>query len=506
MGKYSIALWFIRGGTAKYKNEKVLMGVCTVGIFILSMLFFTKIHPIVIADTDDWYFAYKYRSALPLWEGWNPIRVFPEVFMPIVSMFGRFFINIFIKEYFLSLTYSYALAVSFVIAIFIYSLFGYLRGQNIDIKTSVILILFFVICHFWIFRTSIKSNEYMLGSIDASTYFFYVIPNLLNCIAVLLMQKLVDSKTLDTGLCTKKSLYILLIYFCIFSNIWSSMILASYIGTTLLKDILTAIAQKVKAKDFIKKQCLQIGIIIMWLASQIFELNGGRAKAIKSESYIETLQTTLKVAKKVIIRLNNKFLMSMLIIVIIGITLTVLKKQWKLLRNIQSAGICCIIMIIYLVLSCAMAGSKYLERTDVIYGCFFYGMIIILLCLYQIMTTVFPISSIMPLLLVIVALECNTDERTFRESNVQQLSPQICMDIDNDIMKQFLDAQDRGEAEIILYVPFFEESSDNWPLAVYATETISEHFYKMGVTYYKIRIKQIVPLVEKSKELNVDKF
>ena len=216
MGKYSITLWFIRGGTAKYKNEKVLMGVCTVGIFILSMLFFTKIHPIVIADTDDWYFAYKYRSALPLWEGWNPIRVFPEVFMPIVSMFGRFFINIFIKEYFLSLTYSYALAVSFVIAIFIYSLFGYLRGQNIDIKTSVILILFFVICHFWIFRTSIKSNEYMLGSIDASTYFFYVIPNLLNCIAVLLMQKLVDSKTLDTGLCTKKSLYILLIYFCIF--------------------------------------------------------------------------------------------------------------------------------------------------------------------------------------------------------------------------------------------------------------------------------------------------
>lgn len=508
MEKNGVGSCLARGGTAKCKNEKLLIGVCVGGIFILSMLFFTKIHPIVISDTDDWNFSYYHRSALPAWKGWNPIRVFPEVFMPMVSMFGAFFINIFVKDYFLSLTYSYALALSIVIALFIFSLFCCFRRQDIDIKTSAILILFFVVCHFWIFRTSIKSNDYMLWSVDASTYFFYVIPNLLNCAVVLLGQELMGLKGSYTGfyICTKKSLYIMLIYFCVFSNIWSSMILASYTGFTLLKNGFGAISQKVKIKVFIKNHYFYIGIMIVWLISQIYELNGGRAASIKSESYIESLRATLRTIKKVIVRLNHSFLTSILAIVIIGIALTALRKQWDILKNILSMGGMLFLTTIYLVLSCALAGSKYLERPDVFYGCFFYGMIMVLYCIYQIMVAIPPIRLMMPLLLVIITVECNTEDKTFRESNVQQLSPRICIEINNDIMQQFLDAQDRGETEIILYVPIFKESNDNWPMAVYATETISEHFYKMGIIDYKIRIKEIVPSVEKSKELNVDKF
>lgn len=492
-------------GGVKYTVErKGLIGSLCIGIFLLSMLFFVKIHPIVMVDTDDWYFAYVPRTALPLWKAWNPIRVFAEVFMPIVSMFGAFVIRIFVKDYFYSLTYSYAMAVSVVITILMVSLFNCFKKQNVSDRTNIILLFIFAICHFWIFRSSIEGNQYMLLSTNATTYFFYVIPNLLNCIAVLQMHKWREAEDFYMEFCKEKYLSIILLYFCICSNIWASIILASYTGAMLLIDIIID-----KKRDgivfWVKKHRIQISIMFFWCISQIFELNGGRARAIKSQSYLEELVNVLKAAKEILMNMNRNFAISVLLIVVTGIALTVFKKQWNLLISMMRIIISFVAMAAYLILSCAMTGSAYLRMPMVFYGCFFFGMILVMICTYQVMRYSSFIHCMMPLLLLIILVDCNTKGKTFQESNARSLPPSICMDINHDIMRQFLEAQNRGEKEIILYVPDFG-SSDNYPVATYATDTISGHFYKMGLTEYKINVTEIIPSVEKSKKLNIDKF
>ena len=73
----------------KLNRKKIVIWSMFMGaIFVFVLMFFTQIHPIIIFDTDDWCYAYIHRSALPLWKAWNPIRIFPEVFMPLVSMIG----------------------------------------------------------------------------------------------------------------------------------------------------------------------------------------------------------------------------------------------------------------------------------------------------------------------------------------------------------------------------------------------------------------------------------
>ena len=49
------------------------------------MIFFTLSHPILVSDTDDWLYINRTRVAWPTLEEWNPVRIFPEIFMPIIA-------------------------------------------------------------------------------------------------------------------------------------------------------------------------------------------------------------------------------------------------------------------------------------------------------------------------------------------------------------------------------------------------------------------------------------
>lgn len=53
--------------------------------FVFCMIFFNKFHSLVILDTDDWNYLVFTRGLLPDMNAFNPIKVFPENFMPMVS-------------------------------------------------------------------------------------------------------------------------------------------------------------------------------------------------------------------------------------------------------------------------------------------------------------------------------------------------------------------------------------------------------------------------------------
>lgn len=81
----------------------------------------------------------------------------------------------------------------------------------------------------------------------------------------------------------QKGLLIILLYLAVFSNLFSSCILAVYAGYRLLCCMAETIRSRMSPKHFLKKSGLFLGILAAWTVSVIFELSGGRARNLSGE-------------------------------------------------------------------------------------------------------------------------------------------------------------------------------------------------------------------------------
>lgn len=500
----------------KLKNKIWLVGFYVL-IFIYFMVFFAKLHPIILSDTDDWCYAYDYREAIPLWKSWNPTRIFAETVMPVLSGICAYVIYPIMGDFFKSLTLGYAFVLATSITILIGVIYQYLyKKYNIKQYTSIIILFFFILCHFWIFRIAYSGNNYMFKTIDACTYFYYVIPNIINCIMVICItnnnytQNYKKPKELSNNLdgekeYIRKAFFIIFVYFCIFSNIWASIITASFIGGRLLWDLLCVIRKhQFNIVGYIREQSINLAILVVWIISQIFEINGGRSASISSSSqfFIEEIFNALKTEWNVIKGMNCKFVICILLILILGLYLIIKNNDLNKLIEILHFFLAFIITELYLVLSCAKSVTWYIRRPDVFYGLFFFIMMIVILCFITIINHFSRFKAFVPLILVIIFFDCNTSGKTFMESNVAQLESNIIYAINNDILQQMVNAQENGLETTNIYVPVFN-SSDNWPYATYATNIISGNLYKLGVLDYNLKITAIIPSEEKNKQLHV---
>lgn len=462
----------------------------------------------MVSDTDDWNYFFNHRKAIPLWKNWNPVRVLPEVLMPLISEISTYVIYPFQGDFFQSLTLGYAFALAASITILVIVVYKYFYNKyNTELHTMIYAAVFFILCHFWIFRTASSGNNYMFKTIDACTHFFYVIPNIMNCILVIWMMKIVTIKKffLNGSGYSVKGFFIVFAYFCIFSNIWSSIITTSYIGAKLLLELICELKKhQFKFNVYIKNNLGEVLFLIVWLISQMYEINGGRSNSLQdsSNSYKEELFNVLKILLNTIKSMNTRFVICIFIFLIFGLFFIVKEKEWKRFKEIIILSLSFIITGSYLIFSCAKAVSWYISRSDVFYGLFFFGMMIGILCFITIIkySSIFKILA--PLVLIIIFSDCNTYGKTFLESNTRQLDSGIVAGINNDILQQMLDAQNKGLDAIDIYVPIFN-SNDNWPYATYACSSISGGLYKLGILNYNIQVTTIIPTEEKNKELHI---
>lgn len=479
-------------------------------IFIYFIVFFTKLHPIILSDTDDWLYAFKVREAIPLWKVWNPSRIFAETLMPVVSEICAYTIYPVTGDFFKSLTFGYAFVISGTITALINVIYKYLfKKYNVKQYILIMVVLFFILCHFWIFRIADSGNNYMFKTVDACTHFYYVIPNIINCIMVIFMinnnyiQNYEESGGREDKTFKRNAFFIILVYFCIFSNIWSSIIIASFIASKLLLDLVYTIKRhEFNIVRYTRKQLLNLIILAVWFISQIFEMNGGRAALISSQSFTGEIFNVLNTELNVVKGMNNKFVICMLVLLVCGLYFIIKNNERDKIIEIGQFFLAFIIMELYLVLSCAKAGSWYISRPDVFYGLFFFVMVIAILCFITIINHLPAFKVFFPLVLVIIFFDCNTSGKTFLESNVVQLPPNIIYAINNDILKQMADAQANGLEKTDIYVPMFN-SDDNWPYATYAGYYISGNLYKLGVLDYNVEISAIIPLEEKNKQFHI---
>lgn len=119
--------------------------------------------------------------------GWNPIRVLPEMLMPFTAQISMLTIYPFFYDVPGSVEHGMAIIISLFATIYVYSFFRMMkRKTTLSPHYCYALTLLFVMLHFLVFKTGHEGNDFLLnGYNDATTYFFYLVPALLNASLVM---------------------------------------------------------------------------------------------------------------------------------------------------------------------------------------------------------------------------------------------------------------------------------------------------------------------------------
>ena len=489
--------------------RKLVMVVFWIILFYFVFVFFNNAHPILIFDTDDWQYIGYSRHAIPWWNAWNPTRVFPEVAMSAVSMVGSQIIYPITGRFIESLAFVFAFVVSLCVIIYVFYFYLLmLKRFRTDEVACLFLSVLFLIFHFVVFREVDNGNSHMFYSLDACVYFYYTIPNLLNCIIV--MRLLIDDflynpfEKLRTGYYLREryrlGIWIVILYFALFSNLYASIIVAVFIGTQLLPETVSLLKKQKSNLNYIKENILRLSYLAIWCGVQIFEMFGGRARSLKSEkSFIILLKETISFLVNIRHNFNKMFLCCIVLILSYTVLMAAYRSKRNITDNIKKlVGLAFQMLImsglilIYLIVVCSVHGAYHIARPDVLFGAVFPIFIIIMMCICYSLIENQLLISVIPLMAVVLLVECNTPGVTYKNPNVRNLSTQLVLDIDNDIINQLKLADQSGADECILYVPIFNSGS-NWPISAYSGKIISDSLYKHGVLSRSVAIKEIIP-------------
>ena len=357
-----------RNQIIKWVIAGIVLGICFV-------VFYTVAHPMYIYDTDDWTYIANSRHAWPTTKEWNPTKILPETLMPLTAEMGIRFIMPFSGDYIGSMAIAFALVVtSFIVAYVL--IFGKTAKELFDLHTSVIffIIALFALYHFLPFNVSDTGNKYLFYGGNVNCYFNYLVPGLFNATLVMYLINHRQNEWRDKGRYVQKGVLILFIYLCVNSNMFHSIILASFAG---MNSLIWVISEKERywkkqgikqfCVDFVRENTLWLLILIVWLGSLVFEMQGGRA-ARASTSFLELPigMTFFKFIQSVE-NMNKLYLISVLLFIVLAILIYIFigrkenKEQDK--RYISwfvKISICMVVTWGYLILLCAKVSPEYM--------------------------------------------------------------------------------------------------------------------------------------------------
>ncbi len=457
--------------------ESIIKLGFAVAIILFTFVFFRVIHPLIVFDTDDWYYIYYTRRAIPMSRLWNPARVLPEVLMPVVSEMASYTLYPITGDFIGSLATMHALTVTVFIVFYIENFRRVCEESfGCSLNISICCSIFFYIFHFLAFRNKFSDNSYLLYAQNVTCYFYYVIPTLLNASIVMWMIR--DNfcdQFFDKDCMFKKGLFILLSYLAVFSNLYCSIIIAAYALAKLIIDY----------KKPIKGNIIYIFIVAMWVISCAYELSGGRAESVQGfSSFFPDLRKTVEILLNGCRNLNKMFI---LVVFFAAAALFPLRRRIKNKRQLSILLLAFLFTIAFEILLCTATGYNRINRSDVILPYFMFIFLMIGIILGIVMREYKHVLLIVPLVFLILFSEINTEGKTFIESNTLNINSKTAEAISNNILNQIIAASQSGEDEMFLYVPQWD-SDDNWPHATYAASRFSKALMKHGIIERDIEI------------------
>lgn len=486
----------------KKKSIYIIQGI----IFLFLLVYFTQIAPLQPFDGDDWRYIGSIRPPFPMWGAWNPTKVLPEVLMPIGGYIGAFIFYPITGNYLWSLSFAESLIVTIFIVAMLF-LFYNLLVKRFKLSNKYALIgelLFFISC-FLLFKHLNSPSYNLFWTVDLTCDFNYLIPGLLNVSVVLYMLQYEDFvKAFKNFSNLKKSLFIITIYFSIFSSIQFSIILAAFAFLKIIEDFLTGNISKFNFILVWQRLWLYLGILFLWLMGIVFESSGQRASnrsTMAKGPKSEILNSIFTQFKNLVGEMNKYVLVLSILVIILSLIVEIhfyLKKRDNdilLFLKINLGTLCCLLLsLIYLTLVYMKAGSEYAGRPDAVWPVLFLFLFSTNLSFLFLFKNIDFVKVLLPLVVVLGSIlafnfncppkypdNANHDAATIRKVNEY-------------ILNQVIQADKKGKSKVIVRVPLDEANASplspasNWPHPYAMERYLQDTLYNHHITRIRMKI------------------
>jgi len=488
--------WFV----CKNFNEQLIL-LITIGLFLGIFIFFYFVHPLFLFDGDDWYYIYNYRKPIPIWGGWNPTRIFPEVFMPLVGYISAYFIYPFLHDYILSVALLCSVLMASLVTILYISIKQlFVEAFNASENIACALGIFIILLHFALFKTRDSDSTFLLIANDVACYFFFVIPGLINGIVSVWFLNHKKNRFFYDSQPLKKGCIVVMLYFTIFSNLYDSIILASVSFSCLFISILREQVISKKSILFIfKREYLQVIILIIWGISGIFEMNGGRAGEIGKN--ILRFQDTWNNFIALIKQIDHTIGAVTLFVIILSVIACFYKNHRSIyeedklfIRTFCILTLSLFVTVFFILIVSAKSIPEYGGSAGCMYAAFYIFFLIVAVA-FSYLIREFKIFVVMFPLMIFFTLIISTNSlKPFAESNQINIPHQICFRISQDFIRQVVAADKDGNNELLLRVPKGpKDAPDNWPHPISCLGyRISHALFAHGIISKPILVKIVV--------------
>lgn len=474
----------------KIKQANIFNALTQIGIITFLLIFFIKICPLVAFDCDDWKYLGNFRLPIPIWRGEEPTRIAPETLMPAVGWLAARIIYPICGDYVYSVTVVSAMIITLLITVMCVCMQKLLIVRcNLTMNEAAACEILFIILHFLIFRNR-GTSQCMFTAADLCCIYYYTISGILNAIVVLILLRFDDAAELfSSRKHTHKLLFMILLYFALFSNLFHSAITVIYAGIHLLMGL------RCYARDFrqyIKKNILFLLILAAWGLILFFEVNGGRANVIGVDTNID-LVLAVRQLSAMIFALSKPFVMIMVLLAVITIFHILtgrLSKQAGIMQTLVILVCNMLMLTIFLLLLNSKLG--YMSRTDATWGIWFYLITIMTVAAAYTIKTFPQAIKLLPVLLSLLMAAAIYPDGKFLMSTRENTDYQICVQLDQYVINNIMEAVHNGTDEIVIRIP---DHSDDLRSLTYNEglgEAVANCLYTQGIIAFKPTVQTIV--------------
>lgn len=474
------------------KKEKQNIIIVNVIICLILLLFFTKCCPIVPYDADDWIYMGRVRIPLPIWGGWNPTKVLPEVMMPLCGYIGAYVVYPLVGDYFGAITITAAAILTiFIVTLCICFMWMIHKRFDFSVNLSLGFEVFFLISNYVIFRNR-GTSIYMFFAENMNCIFNYTVPGIVNGIAVLYMMSYEKfSEAYSEFSVLKKILFAILVYISVFSNTFHSETIAVYCGVIMLNGLLKQLKENYwKIVDYIKQYKIYLCILVVWLCALLFEMSGGRAEAISSGESLDIVLSAKQLWAMIqAIALPFKIVFG---VAVVGILLGLVRKN-KVSRNIRNLYVSVVVnaglVTIYVVILGSVA--HYVSRVEASWNIWFYVILITMMGIASFVLHVPKLKLFMlPVLVVWLALAIYPDGK-YKISTLGNTDYATCVNTGKYVMEQIVEADKKGEVSVEVHAPIYTDPKLEWAFSGNFAEAVAGTLYNHGVIRNKLQVTTI---------------
>ena len=460
-------------------------------IFLLLLVFYIKICPLVMYDADDWIYFSQPRIPLPIWHGWNPSRVLPETLQPIVGYFSVYIIYPLVGNYVKSITVGAALCFSFFITLLCYCVNRFLTERlNVGFKTSMYLEVIFLALCFMIFRNR-GTSRYLFYAASLNCTFFYTISGIMNAITILIMMRYSNFEvTFREWSISKKSIFVILVYLSVFSNLFHSGMIAVYCFICIMYEIRIKLKNHEKVfNGLLRGNTVRISIMITWVVAVVFELSGGRANRVDDGQF--KLLASFQQLKAMLLAVSRPFVIMSGILVVIVFVSMINRHFHKGFWNEDESYVLLLIMNIFLItvyLLVLCSKVLYMSRIEASWAIWFYMIMIDVVCLADIIKLFPRISSALPAMIIIVVLFAIYPDGRFMISTLNGTDYSACVKQDYMIINPIIEADKNMCEKVTVTIPDHSAEAEHSLLSDDLGQCVADAMYNHGLIRNRMKV------------------